>query len=153
MNYDKLLEDFKYLLKENGLKFTNQRELILKFLYENNQHLTPEEIHDHLKHIYPNVTIGIATVYRTLTLLEDAGVITSISFGAQGKRYEFGLKKHHDHLVCTSCGEIFEFFDEIIEERQKKIAQKFNFLMTDHSMKLMGLCTRCQQSSKQGKNN
>ncbi|HHO42695.1 MAG TPA: transcriptional repressor [Epsilonproteobacteria bacterium] len=146
ISYNKLLENFKYLLKENGLKFTSQRELILKFLYEHDEHFTPEEINDRLKHIYPNITIGIATIYRTLTLLEDAGVITSISFGAQGKRYELGLKKHHDHLVCIKCGKIFEFFDEIIEERQKVIAQKFQFKMTDHSMKLIGICSECQKS-------
>lgn len=144
ISYDKLLEKFKNILKKNTLKFTKQRELILKFLYENDDHFTPEEIYMILKKAHPEVNIGIATVYRTLTLLEDAGIASSISFGTQGKKYELGLKKHHDHLICTSCGEIIEFVDEIIEDEQEKIAKKFNFQMTDHTMKIVGLCEKCQ---------
>ena len=142
--YEKLLEKFKDILKNNTLKFTKQRELILKFLYENDEHFTPEEIYMQLKKEHPEINIGIATVYRTLTLLEDSGIASSISFGTQGKKYELGLKKHHDHLICTSCGDIIEFFDEIIEDEQEKIAKKFNFKMTDHTMKIVGLCEKCQ---------
>ena len=142
--YEKLLEKFKGILKNNTLKFTKQRELILKFLYENDEHFTPGEIYMQLKKEHPEINIGIATVYRTLTLLEDSGIASSISFGTQGKKYELGLKKHHDHLICTSCGDIIEFFDEIIEDEQEKIAKKFNFKMTDHTMKIVGLCEKCQ---------
>lgn len=142
--YDSLLEKFKIILKENGLKFTQQRECILKFLYENDDHFTPEEIYNLLKKSHPDINIGIATVYRTLTLLETSNIASSISFGVQGKKYELGLKKHHDHLICISCNDIIEFFDETIEERQEFIANKFNFKMTDHSMKIVGLCSKCQ---------
>jgi Fur family ferric uptake transcriptional regulator len=144
ITYEKLLEKFKALLKTNTLKFTKQRELILKFLYENDDHFTPEDIYMLLKKEYPTINIGIATVYRTLTLLEESGIASSISFGAAGKKYELGLKKHHDHLICTKCGEIIEFFDETIEEGQEEIAKKFNFQMTDHTMKIVGLCENCQ---------
>ena len=146
ITYEKLLEKFKDLLKTKTLKFTKQRELILKFLYENDEHYTPEKIYTLLKEAYPDINIGIATVYRTLSLLEESGIASSISFGAQGKKYELGLKKHHDHLICTSCGEIIEFFDETIEAQQEKIAKKFNFQMTDHTMKIVGLCENCQAS-------
>ncbi len=142
--YPLLLEKFQTLLKENSLKFTKQRELVLKFLYENDGHFTPEDIYTLLKEQYPEVNIGIATVYRTLTLLETSQIASSISFGVQGKKYELGLKKHHDHLICTQCGDIIEFFDETIENRQKEIAKKFNFHMTDHTMKIIGLCENCQ---------
>ncbi|QOR61472.1 Fur family transcriptional regulator [Sulfurovum sp. ST-21] len=147
ITYPVLLEQFKTLLKGNTLKFTKQRELILKFLYENKGHFTPEEIYMLLKKSHPDINIGIATVYRTLTLLEDSGIASSISFGAQGKRYELGLTKHHDHLICTKCGEIIEFFDETIEERQEEIAKKFNFKMQDHTMKIIGLCKKCQETA------
>jgi len=142
--YPLLLEKFQALLKENSLKFTKQRELVLKFLYENDGHFTPEDIYTSLKELYPDVNIGIATVYRTLTLLETSQIASSISFGVQGKKYELGLKKHHDHLICTKCGAIIEFFDETIEKRQEEIAKKFNFQMTDHTMKIFGLCEKCQ---------
>jgi len=147
ITYQLLLDKFKALLKENSLKFTKQRELILKFLYENNGHFTPEDIYMRIKKSYPQINIGIATIYRTLTLLENEGIASSLSFGAQGKKYELGLKKHHDHFICTSCGEIIEFFDETIERQQEKIAEKFNFKMTDHTMKIIGLCETCQKAA------
>lgn len=144
--YPLLLEKFQTLLKENALKFTKQRELVLKFLYENDGHFTPEDIYTLLKQQYPEINIGIATVYRTLSLLETSQIASSISFGVHGKKYELGLKKHHDHLICTHCGDITEFFDETIEERQEEIAKKFNFQMTDHTMKIIGLCENCRSS-------
>jgi len=144
ISYDKLLEQFQTLLKENSLKFTKQRELVVKFLYENDGHFTPEDIYTQLKQNHPDINIGIATVYRTLTLLESSHISSSISFGVHGKKYELGLKKHHDHIICTKCGDIIEFFDDVIEERQEAIAKKFNFQMTDHTMKIVGLCENCQ---------
>ncbi len=144
ISYPILLEKFQTLLKENQLKFTKQREFVLKFLYENDEHFTPEEIYTLLKQKYPDINIGIATVYRTLALLEASQIVSSISFGTAGKKYELGLKKHHDHLICTKCGEIIEFLDETIEQQQKLIAKQFNFKMTDHAMKIVGLCKNCQ---------
>jgi len=144
ISYPVLLEKFQTILKQNSLKFTKQRELILKYLYENDGHFTPEDIYVSLKEIYPNIKVGLATVYRTLTLLEGSSIVSSISFGVQGKRYELGLKKHHDHLICTKCGNITEFFDDIIEDRQKYIAEKFGFDMRDHTMKIVGFCKDCK---------
>lgn len=142
--YPLLLEKFQTLLKENTLKFTKQRELVLKFLYENEGHFTPEDIYTLLKQQYPEINIGIATVYRTLSLLETSHIASSISFGVQGKKYELGLKKHHDHLICSKCGNIIEFYDATIEKRQEEIAKKYHFQMTAHTMKIVGLCENCQ---------
>ena len=144
ISYDDVLVNFKKLLKLNNLKYTTQRELILKIIYDNSGHFTPEDIYNLIKESYPEVKLGIATVYRTLTLLEDANIVSSISFGAQGKKYEFGLKEHHDHLVCLECGGIEEFFDETIEKQQEVIAKKFKFKMTNHVMKITGICEACQ---------
>ena len=144
ISYDDVLENFKKLLKSNNLKYTTQRELILKIIYDNDGHFTPEDIYNLIKENHPTIKLGIATVYRTLTLLEDAHIVSSISFGTQGKKYEFGLTEHHDHLVCIKCGRIEEFFDEVIEAQQEKIAKKFNFRMTNHIMKILGTCSACQ---------
>jgi len=144
ITYKEVLRNFKKLLKSNTLKYTKQRELILEIIYNNDGHFTPEDIYNLIKESYPDVRLGIATVYRTLTLLEDANIVSSISFGTQGKKYEFGLKDHHDHLVCLKCGSIEEFIDETIERQQEKIAQKFNFKMTNHIMKITGTCSACQ---------
>ncbi len=144
--YSLLLDKFQTLLKTNSLKFTKQRELVLKFLYENSEHFTPEDIHRLIKQNNPTITIGIATVYRTLSLLEESHIVSSISFGTSGKKYELGVKKHHDHLICSGCETIIEFVDEVIEHRQEEIAKKFDFQMSDHTMKIIGLCKSCQNN-------
>ncbi|SFV56441.1 Ferric uptake regulation protein FUR [hydrothermal vent metagenome] len=148
VSYTALLETFKQLLKGSSLKFTKQRELVLKTLYENDGHFTPEDLYNLIKSNHPEVNIGIATVYRTLTLLEESGIANSISFGSKGKKYEMGLKEHHDHLICIECGKLIEFQDETIEKRQEEIAQKFNFKMTDHIMNITGICEACQTTSR-----
>ncbi len=142
--YAALLEEFKSLLKKNGEKFTIQREVILETLYDSNEHLTPEALHQLMQKLHPNLKTGIATVYRTLSRLEESDMVTSLSFGAQGKKYELGAKDHHDHMICTSCGDITEFVDEEIEKRQERVADEFGFLIKDHSMQIYGLCKNCQ---------
>ncbi len=144
VEYDSLLADFKELLKKKGDKFTKQRGYILEALYNSTEHLSPEALHRLVQDKYPDIKIGIATIYRTLSMLEDEAIVTSLSFGAQGKKYELGIKKHHDHLICTECGAIMEFVDEQIEERQHRIAEEFGFKMKDHSMQIYGICKHCQ---------
>ncbi len=147
VEYSFLLDELMQLLKKSGLKFTRQREAILRALYENEGHFSPEDIHRFVSDQNPDLNVGIATIYRTLTLLEEAGLAESISFDKDGKKYEIGLKKHHDHLVCIQCGAIIEFTDDVIEERQEAIARKYRFQMTDHTMKIVGLCEACQKKS------
>jgi len=144
VEYEQLLSDFKSLLKENSLKFTIQREVILQTLYSSDEHLTPESLHHLIQEKFPELKTGIATVYRTLALLEDSNMVTSLSFGAQGKKYELGAKEHHDHMICTACGNITEFVDEEIENRQHNIAEALGFKMSDHSMQIYGICKNCQ---------
>ena len=145
--YLTLLETFKKLLRENTLKFTKQREMVLKALYDNEGHFTPEDLYSLIRSQHPDLTISIPTIYRTLALLEESGIVDSLSFGAKGKKYEFGLKEHHDHLICTQCGKLIEFQDDIIEKRQEEIAKKFNFKMTDHTMNIRGICESCRKNN------
>lgn len=147
ISYEELLEEFKALLKKNGEKFTIQREVILETLYNSNEHLTPEALHQLIQKERPELKTGIATIYRTLSRLEESDMVTSLSFGAQGKKYELGAKDHHDHMICTKCGKITEFVDEEIEKRQRTIAEKFGFEMLDHSMQIYGVCKKCQNAS------
>jgi Fur family ferric uptake transcriptional regulator len=151
VDYDFLLEELKRILKEKQLKFTRQRELVLKALYDNAGHFSPEEIHRLVQQAAPDAKVGIATVYRTLALLEEEGLAESISFGKEGKRYEIGLKKHHDHLICTRCGKIIEFVDEVIEERQEAVGRRFDFTITDHTMKIIGICKECREAESKTK--
>lgn len=142
-DYQELLGEFRILIKNSNLKYTKQREHILEAIFYNKGHFTPEDIYKLILDKHPESNIGIATVYRTLGLLEDSNLVTSISFGAQGKKYEFGLGEHHDHLVCTSCGKIFEFHDETIELRQREISASLGFKMSGHFLKIIGTCGEC----------
>lgn len=146
VQYNQLLSNFKELLKKNNLKFTIQREVILETLYNSSGHLSPESLHQLIQMQHPTLKIGIATIYRTLSLLEESHIVTSLSFGAQGKKYELGAKEHHDHLICMRCGSITEFVDEKIEERQHDITDELGFKMIDHSMQIYGICKNCQET-------
>ena len=138
------IEELKNIIKSKGMKYTEQRAIILQILVNLDDHLNAEEIHSIIQQEYPEQNIGIATIYRTLNFLEEVQLITSISFGKDGKKYEGNTSEHHDHLICTSCGKIVEFFDEIIEKRQEEIAIKNGFKLTDHTMQIYGLCDKCQ---------
>lgn len=148
IEYDVLLERFKKILKQGGLKYTKQREILLKTLYNSDMHYTPESLYMEIKKIDPNLNIGIATVYRTLNLLEEAQMVTSISFGSAGKKYELANKPHHDHMICKNCGKIIEFENLIIERQQSLIAKEYNFKLTGHLMQLYGICGDCNNKIK-----
>ena len=150
IEYDALLERFKRVLRDNGLKYTKQREVLLQTLYNNSEHFTPEQLYLHIKERHPGLNVGIATVYRSLNLLEESGMVTSISFGAQGKKFELANKPHHDHMICRQCGVIVEFEDQTIEKRQLAIAKEHGFKLTGHIMQLYGVCSECNKQKIKG---
>ena len=147
-NYNEILNRFRVLIKENRMKYTKQREVTLETLFFSNNHFTPESLYLLIKDSYPKLNIGIATVYRTLNFLEESELATSISFGMHGKKYEFGGKEHHDHLICKECGDIIEFLDDIIETRQEEIAKKHNYKIQSHNMQIFGICPKCQNKQE-----
>lgn len=140
---EEVIEELRKIVKQKGLKYTEQREIVLTILLQATEHLTAEEIYNKIKKHYPDSNVGIATVYRALSFLEEVELIASIAFGTDGKKYESNTKSHHDHLICTNCGKIIEFVDEEIEKRQEKIAKANKFKVTSHSMQLYGICDSC----------
>ena len=88
--------------------------------------------------------VGLATVYRVLTQFETAGLVVRHNFEGTHSVFELDVGPHHDHIVCVSCGKIEEFIDEVIEKRQRRIAEKAGFKMTDHSMYIYGICPNCK---------
>jgi Fur family transcriptional regulator, ferric uptake regulator len=142
---EEIIDELKKIVKQKGLKYTEQREVVLSVLLDAQDHLTAEEVYNEIKKEHPESNIGIATVYRALSFLEEVDLITSIAFGTDGKKYESNAKSHHDHLICTNCGKIIEFVDDEIEKRQDKIAKKNKFKITSHSMQLYGTCETCQE--------
>ncbi|WP_222718461.1 Fur family transcriptional regulator [Aliarcobacter vitoriensis] len=144
-NHEEVISDLRRIVKQKGLKYTEQREIVLSILLHADGHLTAEEIYNQIKKEYPKSNVGIATVYRALSFLEEVDLIASINFGTEGKKYESNMKSHHDHLICTECNAIIEFIDEEIEKRQDKIAKANKFKITSHSMQLYGICENCQK--------
>ena len=131
-------------LSAKGLRSTNQRNAILKLFSEAGRHLSAEELHERVKKAHPG--ISYATVYRTLKLLAEAGLAKGNRFDDGFTRFEYdGAGGHHDHLICTGCGEIVEFENDKIEELQLDVAKKNGFKVQNHKLEIYGLCPRCQK--------
>ena len=141
---NELINKLKEIIKQKGLKYTKQREIIFETLLNADTHLTAEELYGKVAKDYPNENIGIATVYRALAFLEESALISSISLNKDGKKFESNSKEHHDHLICTKCDKIIEFVDEKIEKKQEAVAKEHGFKLTDHTMYLYGICKDCQ---------
>lgn len=130
-------------LKKVGLKATVPRLRILQLLESHKQrHLTAEEVYKILLEVGEDV--GLATVYRVLTQFEAAGLVVRHHFEGGLSVFELNEGCHHDHLVCTKCGKIVEFVDEVIEQRQRTIAQQKGFDIADHCLYIYGVCGECQ---------
>lgn len=128
----------KQHLKKAGLKVTLPRLKILEILESSeNRHLTAEDIYKNL--LEANEEIGLATVYRVLTQFEAAGLVKRNNFEEGHAVFELDDGDHHDHLVCVKTGAVLEFYDEVIEERQKEIAKKHGYKLVEHSMTLYGV--------------
>jgi Fur family ferric uptake transcriptional regulator len=139
-----LLKDIYTRLLERGHKMTPQRWAIIStFLMNKGRHLSADDVYSMLKETYPNN--GIATVYRTLELLEEVDVLKKMDFGDGRSRYELDDEdSHHHHLVCNHCGSIMEFEDELLLSLQEAIERKTGFQIRDHVAKFYGLCSKCQ---------
>lgn len=145
LEFDAILDEFREILRKNKLKYTKQRESVIKMLYNSDHHFTPEELYLEIRDEQPELNIGIATVYRTLNLLEDSGMVTSISFGTQGKKFELATKPHHDHLICKNCGRIVE--EKILDNNDlsKLLKDKYNFQLDYYSLRIYGFCSECKE--------
>src|SRR5512143_421730 len=126
-------------LRKAGLKVTMPRVKIMEILaVSQSHHLSAEDIYKKL--LESNEDIGLATVYRVLTQFEAAGLVTRHHFEGGTAVFELNEGTHHDHIVCIDCGRVEEFSDEGIEERQRAVADRLGFEITDHSLTLHGRC-------------
>ncbi len=130
-------------LKAAGLKITMPRLLVLQILEQSpNRHMSADEVYKTLLEMGEDV--GLATVYRVLTQFETNGIVVRHNFESDHSVFELAHGDHHDHLVCIKCNKVEEFIDELIEQRQRAIAQEANFKMTAHALIIYGLCNNCQ---------
>lgn len=131
-------------IRNAGLKVTTPRVKILQILEKQTaeRHLTAEKVYKIL--LSEDEDIGLATVYRVLTQFEAAGLVTRHHFEGGNSVFELARGDHHDHIMCIKCGKVDEFTDDIIESRQKQIAQSLDYELTDHALYLYGFCPKCR---------
>lgn len=135
---------FSQYLADQNLKMTPQRRLILDTFLKQDGHLSSEELYIKVKK--RDNSIGQATVYRTLKLLNESGLIEPLDFADGVARYELSYgTDHHDHLICEVCGKNIEILDEVIEKRQDELAEKHGFTLSRHKMYLYGTCSDCRK--------
>ena len=120
-----------------GVKLTEQRKIIAKVMSESNDHPDVDELYNRVSKI--DSKISIATVYRTVKLFEESGIVAKHDFKGGKARYEELSESHHDHLIDIKSGEIIEFVDDEIEKLQKKVADKYGYELVDHKLELYGV--------------
>ena len=122
---------------DKGVKLTDQRKIVAKVMSESHDHPDVDELYNRVTKI--DSKISIATVYRTVKLFEESGILTKHEFKGRKARYEELNEGHHDHLIDIKSGEIIEFVDDEIEKLQKKVAEKYGYKLVDHKLELYGI--------------
>lgn len=137
----KIFVDF---LASKKLRLTMQRKIIFNELVERNGHANIDDLYAAVKNIDSNV--GLATMYRTVKLLTDSGLVREVDTGGGKPSYEAVVGRlHHDHLTCEICGENIEFVNAEMETLQEEIAAKYGYVLTDHALYLRGTCPKCKK--------
>ncbi len=137
--------NLKEKLREKGFKLTPQRRSILDTIMENEgKHLSTEEIYDVVKRRCPE--IGLATVYRTMQIFDEVGLVYKHNFDDGRSRYEVTNNEDHQHhhLVCIKCGKVLEVEEDLLEQLENQVEQKYNFSITNHNVKFLGYCGKCR---------
>ena len=143
-----MVDKIEQKFQKKGLKLTDQRRTIARVILESKEeygesdHPDVDELYNRVLKIDPK--ISIATVYRTVKLFEEAGILTKHDFKGGKARYESMIESHHDHLIDVKTGEIIEFVDEEIEKLQKKGAEKYGYTLVDHKLELYGVKKKSQ---------
>ena len=143
-------EVFLKHIQKAGLKRTAQRDLILEVFLRTEEHLSSEDLYRLVQREDPS--IGQTTVYRTLKLLTEAGLAREVRFGDGRTHYEHNYKhQHHDHMICTECGKIIEFYSAELEAIQDAMAAKHRFEPTQHSLRILGVCYDCRRQKRENR--
>ena len=138
-------EVFLKHIQKKGLKRTAQRDLILDVFLKTEAHMSGEDLYRLVSDKDPSV--GQTTVYRTLRLLTEAGLAREVRFGDGRAHYEHNYKhQHHDHMICSECGKIIEFYSPELEAIQDAMAAKHRFELTEHLLRMIGICADCRKA-------
>jgi len=148
-----LKEEYSILdryIRRRGLRYTPQREAILKIFLSTERHLSVDELARIVKR--RNRNIGYTTVYRTMKLLLESGLCGEVDIGDGITRFEHKYgHRHHDHLICTRCGRLIEVTNEEIERLQEEMVKKHDFIPSGHKLEIFGRCRSCRSSRKRAR--
>ena len=147
LNVDTLRSRLRDHVQRNKLKSSSRRELILDTLATMGRHVTAEELLHAVRS--RDTRIGAATIYRTLRVFQESGIVAERHFEGGATRFELVGDEHHDHLICTSCGTIIEFEDDAIERHQQRVASQHGFELHMHRHELYGVCASCRRAARQ----
>lgn len=146
---DNPIDIFKQYCKNNGMRYTPEREVIIAEIYRKDGHFDIDELFLRIRNRYPKIKLAKGSIYRTLPHLIRAGLIRE-SLTEEGHAcYEHILgHEHHDHMKCMGCGRIFEFYENSIDKSQQELCRKRNFKMLWHTHVIGGYCKRCSRKQK-----
>ncbi len=138
---------FQDFLQRQGLKLTTERSALVREIFSIHYHFEADELLFKMKQ--KSLKISRATVYRTLELLVKSGMVRRVHLGEDHYHYEHVTgNSHHDHLICTTCGGVIEFHDEVLEQRQRDICEKKKFTPTFHNLQILGVCDSCTRKGE-----
>jgi Fur family transcriptional regulator, ferric uptake regulator len=144
---DREIARFQDFLQQQGQKLTSERTALVREIFSIHYHFEADELLFKMKE--KNVKISRATVYRTLELLVKSGMVRRVHLGEDHYHYEHVTgNSHHDHLICTACGNVIEFHDEVLEQRQRDICEKKKFTPTFHNLQILGVCDPCKRKGQ-----
>lgn len=141
------LQIFRKYLERRGLKLTAERRALFDEIFGRHEHVEADELLMRLRAKHKK--ISRATIYRTLELLVDSGIVGRLRIGEAGYRYErLRAGDHHDHLICDHCGRVIEFFESRIESLQDDVAERYGFVLLSHTHQMRGICRGCRPRAK-----
>lgn len=144
MDVTEIKRTFRKHLHDHGLRYTPERDAIIDEVFSHERHFNADELFIKLK--MKLVNVSRATVYRCLNLLESCNLVNRVSFGERHDHFEPIFKRrHHDHLICTRCGSVIEFYNEVIEKHQEQVCNIHDYIMTGHKLQIFGICPACRE--------
>ena len=132
-------------LRQHGYKLTPQRRAVIRVITSTQDHLTPATIYEKIRQVYPG--IGLVTIYRTLEMLAELGLICELHAGGNCRSYTISTPQHHHHLICSNCGIVIDFTGHYLSELEQSLSKESGFRIDGHLLEFVGLCRDCQKAT------
>jgi Fur family ferric uptake transcriptional regulator len=132
-------------LRHNGYKLTPQRQAVIRVITSSQDHLSPAGIYEKIRYVHPN--IGLVTIYRTLEILTELGLICEVHAGGSCRSYTISTQQHHHHLICSNCGMVVDFTGHYLNELEQNLSKESGFRIDGHLLEFIGLCRACRKKA------